>query len=145
MDEFSFPTHTFVLRNHIGADILETYLLGEIAPAEADLIDEHLSVCEECRHFVTQAEWAVALAATVGIRTSGLLAVHATADGPVVLSVRREGNSWLARVRSPFGTGEATMAEADAARAWCGDTFRSQYPDHTCAAACRYHSGRCEK
>lgn len=135
------PTHTFVLRSHIEPDILDTYVLGEIDPADADVVDEHLSACEACRHLVTQAEWAVALAATTALRRSGVLAVHATAEGPVILTVRKIAHGWWARVRGPFAGNEVTMTQAEHARMWCADTFRSAYPDHACTADCRYYDG----
>lgn len=46
--------------NHLDADDAENYCLGRLPVAEVEPAEEHLLVCESCRHLVEEADAYVA-------------------------------------------------------------------------------------
>ena len=125
------------LQHHISPDLLESYAFGTLSPADGDRVEHHLAMCEECRHYAIQAEWSFSLVATAARKAAGLVAVHETADGTVLLMLRRHSDRWLARLRGASLDGGSFVEDRAAGVAWCHQTFATMFPEHTCTAQCR--------
>jgi anti-sigma factor RsiW len=140
MDETAVCEAYSCVAQHISMDVLELYVLGQISPADGDAVDEHLGTCEECCHLIAQAQWSTSLIAAAVGRAAGLMAIHATPDGAVLLMVRKHTDRWVARLRGPSVEGGSFVESAAAGRAWCHDSFVSRFPEHVCTPDCRvYH------
>lgn len=131
------PRYCGLADHHISPELLELYVLGRAPESEVDRIEDHLLLCEQCRVLFSDTSLYVA-AMQLGLRQlTGMVAVHATKDGVVTLSVKKGRKAWIARVRGPgIDAGRRALSEKNALRA-CQDAFRSMYPEHTCGPGCK--------
>jgi hypothetical protein len=109
------------LIQHISPDGLRSYVLGQTSPAEGDRIVQHLAVCEPCRQAGTKA---------------GVIAVHVTDDGPVVLTIGKVRSGWVGRVRGTNLDGGSAVGSRAVAISWCHTSFRQMFPEHQCSDQC---------
>jgi anti-sigma factor RsiW len=124
------------LQRHITPDLLESYVFGQLSPTDGDHIEAHLAVCEECRHYIIHAKGSTSLAARDPRKIAGIIAAHQTADGTVLLMLRRHSERWVARLRGSSIDGGSFVEDRSAAVAWCHETFQTMFPEHRCTGEC---------
>jgi anti-sigma factor ChrR (cupin superfamily) len=45
-----------MLKRHPSADLMETYLMGQLSEPYADVLEVHLLVCDDCRQLCSETE-----------------------------------------------------------------------------------------
>ena len=110
--------HSFT--DHPTDALLEQYAIGKLDEPDLGFVEEHLLVCEQCRDRLTEQDDFVRAtrAAARQLRDVPLDFTHHTANGPILLLVRRaESGRWRASFAGQDLEGAqdfATVAEANA-------------------------------
>jgi hypothetical protein len=113
------------------------YALERASADEAARIEEHLLICEACQQSLVDVESYVGLLRRGLVATEGLLEMHSTPGGVVVVRAYREGMSWVARISGgELDVGLPATTRAAAVRA-ARARFRELFPQHECKASCR--------
>ena len=77
------------MTDHILSDLLELYVLGRAAEADLAGIEKHLLMCECCRDLLSDNALTI-VASQLGLpQVTGVVAVHATNDGVLIVSVTK--------------------------------------------------------
>jgi len=126
-------------QGHPDAEAIERFVFGELAEPKLAPVEEHLLVCETCRHAVAEMDaFAALVRPSEAGRARRAAYVHTTADGPVTLEIRRLSESnWSAQFCGPGLEGQALVGSAREACAYLRRSFAEMFPEHLCGAGCR--------
>ena len=117
-------------------EVVERYVFGELAEPDLAPAEEHLLVCERCRQAVSEMDVFAPLMRSEGSGGSAAY-LHATADGPVTLEIRRLPDSkWSARFYGSLLDGRARVSSAREAYAYLRRSLVEMFPEHLCDKGC---------
>ena len=122
--------------DHLEMDVVERYVLNELAETELAPAEEHLLVCETCRQAVSEMDvFAPLLRPADGGGSAAYR--HATADGPVILEIHSLAESgWSAWIHGSRLDGRAQMGSPREACAYLRRSFAEMFPEHLCDEGC---------
>lgn len=125
-------------QRHPEEETLERFVLGELAGADLEELEEHLLTCELCRKRLEQVDCFVqAMQRAAADLLDRISFVHQTEEGPVALVVRRSRERWEGRME---GREVESVEVFDTPRlAWesVRASFQQMFPEHQCGAECR--------
>jgi hypothetical protein len=122
--------------DHLEMEVVERYVLDELAEAELAPAEEHLLVCETCRQAVSEMDVFGPLLRS-GDGTGSAAYRHATADGPVILEILSLPESrWSAWIHGSRLDGRAQTGSAREACAYLRRSFAEMFPEHQCDEGC---------
>ena len=127
---------------HINESTLEVYAMGRIQDENTrHNVQRHLKRCLRCREEADRLGREADLVAEA-ISCAPPIFRHDTSDGAITAHVGRfRDGAWVARLIGPkLDCGAQCVGEEEAQR-WCGESFRSMFPEHRCGKSCYQQSG----
>jgi hypothetical protein len=135
------------------ADQFELYAMGCLGDANTVSFEEHLLVCGRCRSELADNDSYVTVIRSVLSRDAGriahrnapppaldagvhLVALHATAEGTMLLCVHPSQNVWAARVVGGAIDFGRWHERRQAAVSDCARLFWEAFPEHICGSDC---------
>jgi hypothetical protein len=121
------------LLKHPVSDELEAYALNRLGPDHDRIIEEHLLMCEECRHRLQRDDGVID---AIRISFPNFDFTHATEDGDIRLWIEPNHGGWTARIEGKELRSLRAATTAKAAIVSISRAFREMFPEHRCNERC---------